>query len=389
MLSAHLSADRHGELLDLARVRLVTDDPGVAALYLSAAFALNSDAAAEALGVRLDALSGGAQRDLVERLLPLLFGDRLAALGPNPKAISFSCLARLIRIAYAAVRVDEDRQHAGGTAYSPNQRDRAEWARNAAFKSLIDIGGRATFDALLSFRDAPQFPITRARLESLAAERAAADAESDPWCRDDAMQFEHLHESTPRTPLDLQRLALSRLADIQDALVGSDFSQADTLRREPDENAVQKWIADRLDLLKGTSYSVERESRVIDEKEPDVRLRAKQSHATLPIEIKLTDRWSLADIEAALMTQLCGKYLRAADARHGVLLLVHRQSRSDGWRKVGSGACLDFEQLIDHLKRLAAGIAGRDPSAPQPEIAVLDVSGPAVAARSTATGDPP
>ncbi len=202
------------------------------------------------------------------------------------------------------------------------------------------------------------------------------------------MQFEQSHESTPRTALNLQRLALSRLADIQDALTSSDFSQAETLQREPDEKAVQKWVADRLDLLKGTSYSVERESRVIDEKEPDVRLRAKQSHATLPIEIKVTDRWSLADLEAALVTQLCGKYLRATDARHGVLLLVHRQPRSDGWRRVGSGACLDFKQLIDHLTQLAAGIAGRNPSAPQPEIAVLDVSGLAAAARSTANGGP-
>jgi hypothetical protein len=220
-------------------------------------------------------------------------------------------------------------------------------------------------------------------------ERAAADAESEPWCRDDAMQFERSHESAPRTPLDLQRLVLSRLADIQDTLASSDFSQAETLRLQPDENAVQKWVADRLDLLKGTSYSVERESRVIDEKEPDVRLRAKQSHATMPIEIKLTDRWSLADLEAALVTQLCGKYLRATDARHGVLLLVHRQPRSDGWRRVGSGACLDFKQLIDHLMQLAAGIAGRDPAAPQPEIAVLDVSGLAAAEKSAANVDPP
>jgi hypothetical protein len=202
------------------------------------------------------------------------------------------------------------------------------------------------------------------------------------------MQFEQSHESTPRTPLDLQRLALSRLADMQDALTGSDFSQADTLRRQPDENAVQKWVADRLDLLKGTSYSVERESRVIDEKEPDVRLRAKQSHATLPIEIKLTDRWSLADLEAALVTQLCGKYLRATDARHGVLLLVHRQPRLDGWRRAGSGVWLDFKQLIDHLKQLAAGIGGQDPAAPQPEIGVLDVSNLPAAAASTAVRSP-
>jgi hypothetical protein len=113
---------------------------------------------------------------------------------------------------------------------------------------------------------------------------------------------------------------------------------------------------------------------VVDEKEPDVRLRAKQSPATLPIEIKVTDRWTLEELEAALVIQLSGKYLRAKGACHGVLLIVHRKARESGWELKGSATYLSFEQVVAHLKKIARQISAGDPTRPQPEIAVLDVS---------------
>jgi hypothetical protein len=49
---------------------------------------------------------------------------------------------------------------------------------------------------------------------------------------------------------------------------------------------MQNWVADRLRLKQGRAYSVEREPRVVDEKEPDVRSRAKVSDASVAIEIR-------------------------------------------------------------------------------------------------------
>jgi hypothetical protein len=374
ILSESIPTNLRHAFLNLVVDRAALGDVPEEALYLGAAFAVDSDAAAEALSSKLDKLPEDEQTELVERVLPLLFGDRALTSGPNPKALSFACLVRIVRIAYSTVRVGEDRQRPSGVAYSPDQHDRAQWARNAAFKALIDTPGRATFEALLAFREVTDFPISRDRLLSMAIDRAAADAESDPWPPGEAKGFEELHEAVPKTPLDLQRLALFRLADIQDDLLNSDFEQGSTLKGQPNETAVQKWVGDRFDMLKGSSYTVERESRVVDEKEPDVRLRSKQSHATVAMEIKVAESWSLAELEAALTTQLCGKYLRAKDARHGILLLVHQKSRPKGWKIESSGLFLSFAQVIARLKGMAAKIAARDPDSPQAEIAVLDVS---------------
>ena len=59
-------------------------------------------------------------------------------------------------------------------------------------------------------------------------------------------------------------------------------------------------MANELRNRQGRAYSVEREPHVVDEKEPDIRLRAKASDASLPIEVKVPESWSLAELEEAL-----------------------------------------------------------------------------------------
>jgi hypothetical protein len=91
---------------------------------------------------------------------------------------------------------------------------------------------------------------------------------------------------------------------------------------------------------------VEREPHVADEKEPDVRLRAKVTDTSVAVEIKVPESWTVEQLEDALSDQLCGRYLRARDARHGILLLVHQKSKPKGWKDPDTGAFLSF--LITH-----------------------------------------
>ena len=185
--------------------------------------------------------------------------------------------------------------------FSPDGRDDAENARSAAFNRLVNTPGRATFDAthapcagLRAFRS------PRRGLRELAKERAAKDSESAPWKPAEVFAFEQTAETEPQTARDLQMVALRRLADMQYDLLHDDFQQGETLAGLGDEKAVQKWIADRLRLKQGRSYSVEREVHVADEKEPDVRLRAKVTDASVPLEVKVAETWTLPQLEAAL-----------------------------------------------------------------------------------------
>lgn len=212
------------------------------------------------------------------------------------------------------------------------------------------------------------------RLREFAEERAVEDSESAPWPPGGAYAFEQSAETSPRTGKDLRSVLVGRIEDMQHELLNDDFSQGQTLKCLTPEREVQKWVADRLRLKQGRSYSVEREPHVVEEKEPDVRIRAKATDANVSVEIKIAESWTLAELDDALETQLCCRYLRSDQGRYGVLLVVHQKARPMGWVEKANGTCLTFAEVVARLRARALAISGASHNAPQPEIAVLDVS---------------
>jgi hypothetical protein len=113
--------------------------------------------------------------------------------------------------------------------------------------------------------------------------------------------------------------------------------------------------------------------RVADEKEPDLRFRAKASDANVAAEIKVAESWTIQQLEDALVNQLCGQYLRGQDGREGILLVVHQKPRSKGW-ELPDGTYLNFDAVVQRLRALAVRIRSESSAGPQPEICVVDVS---------------
>lgn len=370
-----LAASDHEALRTLALSRFAAAiDPAISSLYLGVCFALDANSATKALSAKLDALRPADQTILVQHVLPQIFGDRFGHSDYSPPELAFGDLERLVKIAYKTIRVEDDNERPSGEAYSPDGRDRAEGARSAAFNKLASTPGRATFDAMLRLSKLKGFPISTKRLRELARERAEQDSESAPWPPREPAAFENTGQMFPQTPLDLQRLLVGRLDDLQHRLLHSDFAQGGTLAQLPDENAVQNWTADRLRSEQGRSYSVEREPHVVDEKEPDIRARSTATDTSVPIEIKVAETWSLKELEKALTVQLCGRYLRAREGRHGILLLVHQKPRTRGWTKARTGKRLKFEDVVAHLRAMAIKISSKSPDHAQPVVAVIDVS---------------
>lgn len=297
-------------------------------------------------------------------------------------------LERLVRLAYRTIRTKDDVSHADGEVYSATARDDAEHARGAIFKRIVEMPGRAAFDAIGRMQSDRDITVPKAYLQELKAQRAAINSETAPWAARDAMEFEATAQTQPHTALDLQRLALQQLADMQHDLVNDEYQQGETLALLPKESRVQRWLADRLTLKQVRSYSVDREVHVADEKEPDIRLRCKPTDATMPIEVKVAERWTVEDLEEALVTQLCGRYLRAKEGRHGILLLVHQKPRPRGWPKK-KVAPLKFPEVVAHLKKMAVKISGATVGGPQPEISSIDVSQFGKKAKAQAAGKRP
>jgi hypothetical protein len=374
IISRGITTDRE-RFITLASERFSRDgEPSVSALYAAALFNVDAAAATNALTAKLSLLDLPSQKSLVERLLPRLFGGRLFPLDVSPEKIPFQALEQLVWIAFSTVRVVDDNRRDYGLTYTPDERDDAEEARRNVFNWLANTPGRATYEALRRLIDHPDKPISRARLLAIARDRAAKDSESAPWRATDTYEFEKSFQTAPYTAADLQFVAIQRISEIQHELVDSDFAQAGMVRLLQNERDVQIWVADRLRIKQGRSYSIEREVHVVDEKEPDIRLRTKASDASVPVEIKVAEDWAFRDLEAALTEQLCGRYLRAKGARCGILLLVHRKPRALGWKNPADGTLMRFDQVVDHLRALAAKIAGESPDAPQPEIAILNVA---------------
>ena len=374
ILSRSRDIQLRSDLNELAVAQLRTaSDVAICSLYFGAACAVDATSATDALLSKIESLPSVSERTLLaQHALPQAFGSRWTERGA-PVDIDTATLLRLVEFAYGAVRIEDDRDHSDGDAWSPDVRDNAESARSAAFNMLVSRAGPETFDAIQKLAEIDGFPVTGPRLRALAHERAAADSEGPRWKAQEVVWFERNAEKLPATGVELQRLALARLDDLQHDLMHGDFQQGATLSALPSEVAVQNFLAERFSQAKGSSYSVEREVHVVGEKEPDIRLRSKVGDAPVSIEVKVASSWTLEQLEAALEVQLCGQYLRSNKGREGILLLVLLTPRTNGWQSP-EGSFLTFQDVVARLRAQAAWIRQSAHDAPQPEIAVVDVS---------------
>jgi hypothetical protein len=235
----------------------------------------------------------GEQTALVNRFLMLTFGDTISSPGFRADTISVEVLERLAQCVFCKDGLAESPKRPSGRVYSSNEDDHIDRAHSALFNSLVNTPGPATYQALVKFQERPNL-IPRTRLRTLAEERAVKDSETAPWPPSEVVAFEQSGETAPATSKDLQGLAVRILADIQHELLNHDFAQGRTVKSLPHEREVQILVANALHQKRGRSFTVVREEHVVNEKEPDVRLRAKSSDAVVAIEIKATrSEWTL------------------------------------------------------------------------------------------------
>lgn len=351
------------------------DEPERLVVFLACAFAIEGNAATDAL-IHISMKMGLTQQaNLGVALLPLIVGSGWDFGRENDvePVLSTDSLVKLTRFAFCAVRPAEDIDRSNGKVYSPDVRDNAQSAREALLKQLARRPGAATFRALQQLAADKNFPVRETWLRGLAQDRAEKDSESAPWMARDVKAFEADFDTVPRSPQDLQRVALARIEDLQHRLLHSDFGLGVQFKALEHEVDVQRWVAGELQTKQGRSYTLEREAHVADEKEPDIRLSSKGSDARLPLEIKVAESWSFNQLEEALTVQLKGRYLRDRTARWGVLLLVHQHKRAEGWEPK-PGQSLSFEETVSRLQALAAEISAADSAGPQMQVGVIDVS---------------
>ena len=228
--------------LALERARVPTS-PEVAGLYLAAVLSRDPVATMAELRHRWDGLDDTGRRQLMEVILPQLFGGSLFDREHVPPDLPLGVLEHLVILAFEAVRLSDDPVRESGLVFSPGPRDTASRARDVLLRHLSSIPGRATVDALRRLQRTPGIGIPPEAFDRLCVARALADCETSPWAPEEAAALEQEFDALPKNTHELQAVALRRLGEIEDTWRDGEQSMGRLVQKLENENEVQRWVA--------------------------------------------------------------------------------------------------------------------------------------------------
>ena len=279
-------------------------------------------------------------------------------------------LGQLTPFIYQYIKVEEDTRHEG--VYSPGMRDHAQETRSHLLHVIYDTPGRSSYDILMNLSKTVTYGFSKDRMDYLAKERAALDAELEPWHGRDVAEFAVSAEKQPQSEADLYELALVRLDDLKMDIEEGDESEAALLQKATKETEIRTVFANRLKKSSRTRYTVGSEEELADASKTDIRLNAPQVSAPVPIELKIADKWTLAQLHERMENQLIGQYMLTS--RYGIFLVVHTggERGKKRWNDNDSKKMLSFAKLIGALKQHAAYLIKRHSNVAYLEVVGID-----------------
>jgi len=289
----------------------------------------------------------------VQKWLGLLFADEGssgAATGALSK-MSVASLTRLVRLAYTQVppQLDGSQSNDG----TPGMRNAAESARRTLLNTLNARPGPEAFNALRELAADASFTESALRLNELAHGKAESDGDHVAWKALEVFAFERNHTAPVKTGADLLRIVLAVLSDIAASFDQADASSRGILALAQDENVVQNWLAEQINLRAKSRYHAHREPEVAQKNEPDIVVSSTAADVQVAIEVKNANMgWTTKEFEATLRGQLARDYLRAINRRHGILVISLHKPKT--WRP--GGAVWNFGGIISHLESVASTV---------------------------------
>lgn len=312
-----------------------------------------------ALAVRIDSLSSDEEKSKFAMFcLVAIVGSRNASpCRQNHKTVEH--VKALYLMMHTYIRIAEDIDRAGTGVYSPGLRDDAQSARDGLLAFIRETPGKAAFLALQEI--ALAHPAERLRPWSAfyAQQKATADSQTPPWEPAKVVEFHEYLEHTPSTHRELWNLAADRLLDLKHDLEDGDSSCAELLLLANQETSIRKFIGGWLRDRAAGRYVVPQEEQLADDTRPDYRFQSSQVYAPVPVELKLSQKWSGPAHFERLENQLCGQYLRDMSSSCGIFLLVNHGGKTK-WESSTKGS-LTFNELVDALQEHWLTIAPRFP----------------------------
>jgi len=334
----------------LASVKATAASDEVAAVWFAAWIGVDPDDALPAFERHLSELADKPRQvNVAMHALMALTGGRDDRRVARDRWRTVSHLTTLFLLMHRYIAEEDDIERAGRGVYSPRLRDDAQQARDALLSPLRDTPGEEAYDALR--RIASKHPSQRGRewAAKLALERATADANRPGWSNEQVLEFQEALERTPKDHRELHELAVERLLDYKQFLEHGEMSVAPLLL-DHDETVVRNAVAQWCDSRRSGRYSIHQEEERANSQRTDIRFQGINVSGPVPVELKLADRWSGAELAERLENQLCNDYLRDEVSSRGVFLLIQQKRRAH-WDMPDGTRATSLEQLVEALQR--------------------------------------
>ncbi len=351
------------------------EEPSRQSLWLAAWTCVNAQQAIDMLAELLGQMDDQekATQLAMSYITNLVGSRRVSSLHSiHENYMSVSILHSLIKLMHTYIHHSVDIERAGTGAYSPSLRDNAQDARDLLFRLLKEIPGKETYLALMDLAQTHPDERSRDWYAVHAKQRAELDAEPDAWTLEGITCFAAEAEKTPGNHRELFDLTISRLLDLKDDLEGGDLSNAGLLIKSRVERGHQIYIGNWLRDRSCGRYAVPLEEEMADAKRPDFRIHCPSIDAPVPIELKIADKWSGAELLERLENQLCGQYLRDVRSNCGIFLLTYCGGKK--WQHPNTKKRLDFLGLIQLLQAKAHKIVASNSMVESIEVIGIDLT---------------
>ena len=344
-LAKHGDSDMESNLCEIARKHLTAASFGSnSKVWLPLLLRYDANAGTEILETRFQSITP-SQRSEAVTLLGSLFGERRESINFSGSQFTPALLLRLMRLIYQQVRPVDDVHHTG--AYTPDERDDAERARNSVVNVLLTSKGEEAWAAKLEMAADPLCAHFKDRILAMAEESWAEEVDADAYNDQQIIALDQSGEAPPTTNEAMFTLMVNRLEEIDDLLT-QDISPWESWASNTTEKVMRRDIARELTHLANGLYKIDQEAVTADEKETDIRLRSTASAHEAIIELKLADGRTAQDLLNTLEDQLVTKYMASEKSCSGCLLITLAKERE--WDNPNGGGRIDFSELMDLLR---------------------------------------
>jgi len=277
-------------------------------------------------------------------------------------------LSALYEWVITVVRESDDIIHEDGEAYTVDARENAQRLRDSLLPAISSIKSQAAYEVPDELRrkatDANAKYIQRLQFQMREAEAYIA-----PVAQQNYTKFERDFSPPVTSYMQFAQAVHNDLLTVKRCIEHGEFSlrrffnqvvmehiKTDTegLALEEDFQAL---LGSELNHASSGRYGVTLESILPAATRRDVLCQVGDMRAT--VELKMSERWTVADYVVALSKQLKGQYMQASDSKIGFFVIVLQRHRK--WDNPTGGE-VDFAGLIRLLEANALELQAADPA---------------------------